>query len=262
MLSLLRRPKWALGTVIAVAGALLFVSLGLWQVRRLQERQAFNTRVEQRLEAPPVPMEQLLTGGADPEELSWRRVEVSGRWLPDEEVLLSPRSRDGRPGHHVLTPLQYAAGRAVVVDRGWVPLEADEVPVDEAAPRSADVTLDGVLVAGQQPGRFGVDVPEGRTTYLGVVDLDRLGEQVGPELAPVYLLAGVPTGGELPLPPALPERGEGSHLSYAVQWMLFAAVVVVGWPLLLRRRARELRDEGGRPDVDASPDRDPLLVDG
>ena len=36
-------------------------------------------------------------------------------------------------------------------------------------------------------------------------------------------------------PPALPE---GPHLGYAVQWFLFAGVVVVGYPLLLRRVTR------------------------
>jgi surfeit locus 1 family protein len=36
-----------------------------------------------------------------------------------------------------------------------------------------------------------------------------------------------------------PELGEGPHLAYAVQWFLFAGVVAVGYPLLLRRRARQ-----------------------
>jgi cytochrome oxidase assembly protein ShyY1 len=38
-----------------------------------------------------------------------------------------------------------------------------------------------------------------------------------------------------PIP--LPELGDGPHLSYAVQWFLFAAVAAVGYVLLLRREA-------------------------
>ena len=40
-------------------------------------------------------------------------------------------------------------------------------------------------------------------------------------------------------PVPVPDLGDGPHLSYAVQWFLFAAVAVIGYPLLLRRQARE-----------------------
>jgi surfeit locus 1 family protein len=40
-------------------------------------------------------------------------------------------------------------------------------------------------------------------------------------------------------PVPIPDLGEGPHLGYAVQWFLFAGVVVVAYPLLLRRQARD-----------------------
>jgi cytochrome oxidase assembly protein ShyY1 len=43
--------------------------------------------------------------------------------------------------------------------------------------------------------------------------------------------------GDLPVPLDLPELGEGPHLSYAVQWFLFAAVVAIGFPVLVIRTA-------------------------
>jgi cytochrome oxidase assembly protein ShyY1 len=39
-------------------------------------------------------------------------------------------------------------------------------------------------------------------------------------------------------PPSVPS---GPHLSYAVQWFLFTGVVLVGYPLLLRRALRRDR---------------------
>jgi cytochrome oxidase assembly protein ShyY1 len=44
-----------------------------------------------------------------------------------------------------------------------------------------------------------------------------------------------PESGAFPEPIAEPELGEGPHLSYAVQWFLFSALVAVGWLLAVRR---------------------------
>jgi surfeit locus 1 family protein len=35
-----------------------------------------------------------------------------------------------------------------------------------------------------------------------------------------------------------PELDEGPHLSYAVQWFVFATIAAVGYPLVLRRLSR------------------------
>lgn len=42
-----------------------------------------------------------------------------------------------------------------------------------------------------------------------------------------------------PAPLPAPTMDEGPHFSYAVQWFIFTTVAVVGYPLILRRRARE-----------------------
>ena len=47
-----------------------------------------------------------------------------------------------------------------------------------------------------------------------------------------------PQPGDLPVPVALPELSEGPHLSYALQWFLFAAVAIVGAAILVRREKR------------------------
>ena len=69
----------------------------------------------------------------------------------------------------------------------------------------------------------------------------------------------------VPVPP--PTLDEGPHLSYAVQWFIFAAAVLLGWVLAVRRsiaahrraatphvtaRSRRASDAGFRPSVDAA----------
>ena len=43
-----RRGIWLVGHVVAVVGVVMFVMLGMWQLRRLEARRAINTAVEQR----------------------------------------------------------------------------------------------------------------------------------------------------------------------------------------------------------------------
>jgi cytochrome oxidase assembly protein ShyY1 len=63
-------------------------------------------------------------------------------------------------------------------------------------------------------------------------------------VAPVYvelISSDPPVGPDDPLPVSEPELTEANHLSYAFQWFIFAACVVVGWVLAVRRSVRTHR---------------------
>jgi surfeit locus 1 family protein len=62
-----------------------------------------------------------------------------------------------------------------------------------------------------------------------------------PDLLPLIVQANAAEPPLTPVPP--PDLDdEGPHLSYAVQWFLFAGVAAVGYPILLHRRAGD--DDG------------------
>jgi surfeit locus 1 family protein len=190
--------------------------------------------------------------GADPDALVYRRVSVSGTYETEREVLLAARTLDGRAGHHVLTPLRTEDGLLVVVDRGWVPLEESDPPVAAAAPPSGVVEVDGLLLPSEPARRAGAFGDGSGLEFVSAVDLDRLGGWLGEPLAPlsVRLQDQRPgNAGALPVPAPLPETNEGNHLSYAIQWFLFAGVVAVGFPLLVRRTARDRGVEKDRQDA-------------
>ena len=126
MYRFLLTPRWLVAHVIVLAVAATCVSLGLWQLRRLDERREFNASVEAGLAAEPAPLADVL--GEPAPSLAYRRVIAQGRYLADEEVLLSVRSRNGAPSHHVLTPLDTGEG-GIVVDRGWVPYSLSAPPI-------------------------------------------------------------------------------------------------------------------------------------
>ena len=243
MLGTLLRPRWLAAHLVIALIAVAFVNLGLWQLRRLDERKSFNAAVAGRVEAQPRPLDVVLAElGNDPQQLTYQPVEVSGTYLADDEVLLTPRNDDGLAGHHVLTPLLLDDQTAVLVDRGWVPFALDRPPVAEAAPPAGPVRVSGLLVPTTTAGRFGsVSQAGDRVEFLSAPDVDRLQPQVDVTLQPfsILLREQAPAGGELPRTPPLPDLTEGPHLSYALQWFLFTLVGLVGYPLWVRRRLRQ-----------------------
>jgi surfeit locus 1 family protein len=253
----LLRPRWIGLTVFAVVVVGICVRLGLWQLDRLEGRRDANARYAEGLAEPPRPLEDLLDSGG---RLAHRRAVATGRYDPEREVILYGRTLDGVAGNHVLTPLVLADGRAVIVDRGWVPIEMDRPPVD-AAPPAGEVEVRGTLFA-DQPGGAG-DVQEGgdRVTTVRTVDIEAIARDVPYELSPWFLQlrSQSPAAGDLPVAVPEPELTDGPHLGYAFQWFAFATIAAVGYAVLARREVRDVAaGEPRRPAVrtEADPLRD------
>lgn len=228
-------PKWIAFHLVVLVAIIAMVNFGFWQLRRLDERRDFNATVEARYDAPPLPIDELLTSGADPDAIEWRPVTASGTYLPEFEFLVVNRSQHGAAGRNVVVPLELDDGRILLVNRGFVPLAVDDVP---------DVPAGNVSVSGRlrqsQERRLGQlsDPADGVLTEVQRIDIDRLAEQLPAAVLPMYvdLLESNPAEVEsVPEPVAPPDLGERNHLSYAVQWFIFAIAVAVGWFLAVRR---------------------------
>jgi surfeit locus 1 family protein len=164
-----------------------------------------------------------------------------GTYDPAREVLLYGRSSSGgQAGDQVLTPLRLQDGTAVVVDRGWIPIDQDVPVTGEAAAPTGPVEVTGVLFPADALSTPSASTsPQERITR---VDLGQIGAGLPYPVLPVYLLLqhqSPPQAGPLPEPPPLPPLSNGPHLSYAIQWFAFAAIAVIGFVMLLRRDRKE-----------------------
>lgn len=239
----LRAPKWLFGHVLVVTLVALFVTAGLWQLDRLEQARERNAAVAATMAADPVSVEDALAG----DDVDYRRVTAVGAYVAERQLLSTPASRDGQPGHHVLTPLETTDGVTVLVDRGWVPFDRDGVPDELVAPPEGEIVVSGLLMPPE-------DLDPGEGEFLGAIDPAAASERTGLDLARRHLqLQAQDPPPQGPLPHADPVLDEGNHLSYAVQWFTFAAVGVVGYPILVWRTARDRQRNTPDPEAELVP---------
>lgn len=249
----LLRPRWLLFHAIVALGVVGMVLLGFWQRSRLEERRAFNAVVEARAAEPTEPVEEVVGPAgqeADPASIDWRGVTAVGTYLPDEQVIVVNRSQGGRAGVNVVTPLELADGRLLLVNRGFVPASGTAIP----PPPDGTVEVAGRLRQSQTRGFGGLSDPEGELTEVQRIDIDRLAQQLPAAPLPVYLDLVDPDQ-QSPVPVPAPAVDEGPHLSYMLQWWFFAGCAAVGWVVAVRRsiRTRRLSAAPGRTAAGSPP---------
>lgn len=260
MLRSLLSPLALLSHVLVLSVAVTCVLLGQWQFDRLDQVRASNALLADRLAAPEVPLAELADaqtpGSVDTEALTFRQVSAVGTYRVDEEVLQRNQQLRGQTGFHVLTPLELADGGVILVLRGWVPPQLDTPRAPETAPPTGEVTISGVLVPSvDQPPRGARDADDGVLERVFHADTSRLDRQIDGALFPMVLRIDTEPSevafDVLPVPVGSPVLDEGNHLSYAVQWHIFAALAVITYGAWLwSRRPRPPR--GGTP-TDAPP---------
>ena len=215
-------------TVVLVA---LGILLGNWQVRRAAEKTALQARLAQRAAMAP-----LVLDGAplDPATAEYRRVVVTGAFVPDWPLYLGNRPLDGRFGFIVLMPFKIAgSNKVVLVARGWAPRDPganDRVPT-VAAP-AGRTTVEGLAV--QHPARvmaLGAETPPRPGAIVQNLDTAAFAKASGMDVLPVLVeQTGADTGAtpagtaplvrKWPAPAVDVDRNRG----YAFQWYALAAM--------------------------------------
>ncbi|MBJ7425773.1 MAG: SURF1 family protein [Ilumatobacteraceae bacterium] len=230
MYRFLLRPKWIAFHLLCLLGVVLMVNFSIWQFGRLSERREFNSEVRQRSALETVNISELDL--SDPRAMQWRTAGAIGTYDPSEQVLILNRSQNGVAGLNVVTPLILDDGRAILVNRGFIGLSA----TPPSAPLGTVRVLGTVQISEQRTSGQATQA-SGEQSEFFRLDIALLGEQIDYELLPVVLVAIASEPSESPTiaPINPPELSQGPHLSYAIQWLIFSAAVIVGWVLAIRK---------------------------
>jgi surfeit locus 1 family protein len=233
--------KWLLTTLLVFLGTVVCIRLGIWQLDRLEGRRAFNAQVESMRSLPPVDLNQEEVVSI--EEMEWRAVRVVGEYDFVNQVALRNQYYGDQYGYHLWTPLLFD-GRAVFVDRGWIPADGNSSASEwRKYDQPGEVNVSGQIRLGQtKPALGGVAdaLPEngGRLEIWNNGDVERIISQLPYSALPVYIQPDPDESdveAPIPLQPEL-ELTEGPHFGYALQWFMFASILFIGYPFYLRKQ--------------------------
>lgn len=236
--------RWWWTTLLVIAGVIVLIRLGLWQLDRHDQRRAFNAHVADRWRETPFDLNNLGLPG-DLNTLEYRRVQVTGEFDYANQILLSNQIHSGAPGVNLITPLVMPDGRAVLVARGWIPVNRAtpdqwaEFEEAEGAPVVGLIQESQLLPNGNAPTP--PDAPQLEWYTLNIAAIQ---PQMPYELLPVFVLQLPEEGRSLSTMPFRAEPlvlDEGSHLSYAIQWFMFALIFGVGYIFFIH--TQELREQ-------------------
>jgi surfeit locus 1 family protein len=229
-------PKWLLTTLLVFIGTAVCIRLGIWQLDRLEGRRAFNTQVESMRAAEQLDLN--VNTPADITSMEWRAVTVTGEYDFENQVALRNQYYGNQYGYHLITPLRYN-GTVVLVNRGWIPADADWREFDEPGP----VTVTGQIRLGQGKPAFGgvadaLPADGGPLNVWNNLDVAMMSAQFPYPILEVFVQPDVDEDDTVPPIPYQPEieLTEGSHFGYALQWFTFATILFVGYPFYLRKQ--------------------------
>lgn len=210
----------------------LFLFAGQWQLHKGEARSRQNSiiRHNQTLTA--------LSGGEtaaiDPIKDQWRQIALVGRFDSAHLLLLRNRYFEGRYGFEVLTLFRAVTGGNFWVDRGWVAAG----PAANIAPKIPPITPERISILVRLRSDDISRQIEGSPfalpgTHRATIDLT---SAQGVTANAYYVdLISSKTIEVAPLTPiALPELTSGPHFAYALQWLAFATLILVGRILLFR----------------------------
>jgi surfeit locus 1 family protein len=198
-------------TIVVLLAVALMVRLGVWQLHRLDEKQVLLARYGANLDVAPIPLQSLRPVD---ERALYRRVTATCpgvvRWQTE-----SGRSTTGATGwRHIAWCDTGAEGPGLAVDVG-----NSQSP---EAPKWSGGTVTGRLIW----------APTGQPLITRLFG-------IAPRNTPMVISESAAPG-LLPTAQPDPATVPNNHLSYAIQWFLFAGIAAIIYAIALWRRSRSV----------------------
>ena len=92
---------------------MLFLSLGTWQLYRLQWKQDLISQIDKGLKSTPIKYSNKIKN-------DYQRVVLNGKFNYKNQIYLYSLNAKGQPGFDVITPFKTIEGDNVLINRGWI----------------------------------------------------------------------------------------------------------------------------------------------
>jgi len=238
--------RWLAWFLLAVLFATACVFLAIWQLERRDELVSKIQRMVNNYDSAVVDYSAIASlSESEVVEFEWHPISLTGSYQIQDQLLVRNRPIAGQPGFLQLVPFRLLTGELLLIERGWIPADSSLAPSSTLTPGSDPRTITARLRLSElTPNR---QSPAGQVTSIHLQDIRNLLAQDLETDFYLRLISEPASELAIPQPLGKPLLDEGNHLSYAVQWILFALMgfYALYWAI---RQEREFRRIESDPD--------------
>ncbi len=192
---------------------LTLLSLGFWQIYRLNWKLELIEQIENSLKNNPVELSNI-------EKKNYLRIKTSGEIDFDKQIYLYNLNDSGKPGFEVVNPIKIG-DENYLMNRGWIPFEKKDLPEINLVDQNQIV---GTLMLQTKPSSF---KPENdiKKNYWFTLNREDILKFTGRNFSDyvIYL------NGEykIPKPRVITAKISNNHKKYAITWFSMAISILL-----------------------------------
>ena len=192
---------------------LTLLSLGFWQIYRLNWKLELIEQIENSLKNDPVELTSI-------EKKNYLRIKTSGEIDFDKQIYLYNLNDTGKPGFEVINPIKIG-NENYLMNRGWISFEKKDLPEINLVDQNKIV---GTLMLQTKPSTF---KPENdiEKNYWFTLNRDDILEFTGRNFSDyvIYLNGDY----RIPKPRVITAKISNNHKKYAITWFSMAISILL-----------------------------------
>jgi len=192
---------------------LTLLSLGFWQIYRLNWKLELIEQIENSLKNDPVELSNV-------EKKNYLRIKTSGDIDFDKQIYLYNLNDEGKPGFEVVNPIKIG-DENYLMNRGWIPFEKKDLPEINLVDQNQIV---GTLMLQTKPSTFKPenDIEKNYWFTLNREDISKFTGRNFSEYV-IYLNGDY----KIPKPRVITAKISNNHKKYAITWFSMAISILL-----------------------------------
>ena len=192
---------------------LTLLSLGFWQIYRLNWKLELIEQIENSLKNNPVELSNI-------EKKNYLRIKTSGEIDFDKQIYLYNLNDNGKPGFEVINPIKIG-DENYLMNRGWIPFEKKDLPEINLVDQNKIV---GTLMLQTKPSTFKPenDIEKNYWFTLNREDISKFTGRNFSEYV-IYLNGDY----KIPKPRVITAKISNNHKKYAITWFSMAISILL-----------------------------------
>ncbi len=192
---------------------LTLLSLGFWQIYRLNWKLELIEQIENSLKNDPVEFTSI-------EKKNYLRIKTSGEIDFDKQIYLYNLNDNGKPGFEVINPIKIG-DENYLMNRGWIPFEKKDLPEINLVDQNQIV---GTLMLQTKPSTFKPenDIEKNYWFTLNREDISKFTGRNFSEYV-IYLNGDY----KIPKPRVITAKISNNHKKYAITWFSMAISILL-----------------------------------